>query len=254
MRYLWLSAALFAACLLARGLGGLLRRLLRVPHRTFPLLLAGFEAGMMGYALFTSIYGAEALYRFALLDLGQALFVYLVVIPGLVRGDTAKGSPLEALRGFATNPVIVAIAAGLFVEATGLARALHAAPLAQSVEEGLRLVASLTGPLVALVVGYEVRLDLGHLGRPALTVFVRLALWIPLALFLGRVVIRRWLGLDAGFEVALLTLIALPPPFVIPIFMRDRDEGDLGYTLNTIALATLVALGGVSLVTVFHPR
>jgi len=252
-RSLSLVAVMFLACLLGLLLGVALRRAARVQARTFPVLLTGFEAGMMGYALYASIYGQENLHRFALVDLGHVVFVFAVLMPFLER-STRGARPLgDTLRSVARTPVIVAIVLGLVAGATGLLRAASASPLAAAVPDAVALVGGLTTPLVALLVGFDLRLELRGLGRPALALALRLLLWIPVGLAVAELLVRRWLGLDQGYVAAVMLLVVLPPPFVIPIFLPEHERAELDLAVRTLALATVVALAGVTAVAVLLP-
>src|SRR5690606_1219245 len=75
-RYLVIVASLFLSCTLVMFATARLHFLpgLRSPYASY--LMAGFEAGMLGYAIFSSIYGADNVSYFAVVDLGQVLFVF----------------------------------------------------------------------------------------------------------------------------------------------------------------------------------
>jgi hypothetical protein len=45
----------------------------------------------------------------------------------------------------------------------------------------------------------------------------------------------------------------LPPPFVIPIFMRQATDEDTNYVVNTLTLATLVTLFAYAVVPILYP-
>ncbi|MDO4741672.1 MAG: AEC family transporter, partial [Eubacteriales bacterium] len=66
----------FALCVLSLAAGFALCRALRIPGRLSPFLSAGFEAGMLGYALFALLFPGEGSAAFAIVDLGQVLFVF----------------------------------------------------------------------------------------------------------------------------------------------------------------------------------
>jgi predicted permease len=252
-RHLGLVAAMFAACVVAFRVGRALARPLGFRERTYPTLLAGFEAGMMGYALFAAVYGPEQLYKVALVDLGQALFVYALMMPVLERLGHGPASGAARFLALARNPIIVAMVAGLLLQPLGLTGALTGWPVTNGVLEAMALLGGLTGPLVMIAVGYELRLDLARVRRPALAIATRLALWIPLGFLLVYGVARRWLGLDPGFEAALATVIILPPPFVIPIFLPAGDREELRFAMDALAVATLVTVALFGLVTVAFP-
>jgi hypothetical protein len=56
-RYLGLVATMFLACTAGLLIGKVIQPWTNVRARAFPVLFTGFEAGMMGYALYASIYG-----------------------------------------------------------------------------------------------------------------------------------------------------------------------------------------------------
>ena len=80
-RHLVIVAIVFAACLLALLLGRLIGPPLGLRSPYFPALMTGFEAGMMGYAIFGAVYGAGQIFNFAVVDLGQVLFVFFILVP-----------------------------------------------------------------------------------------------------------------------------------------------------------------------------
>jgi malate permease and related proteins len=244
-------AVVFAAALAVYLVAGALQRRLPGLPPSLPALLTGFEAGMFGFAMFSSVHGAENVWRFFLADLGQALVVYFAVVPGLEAGGARRG-PGRLLRGFLGTPAILAILGGLALRLTGLRAVLERWPLGGSVFEALALLGGATTALVTLVVGWELRLRPGSLRRPALTALARLGLWAGLGAAVVHFVIDRWLGLDRLFQAAFMTLFVLPPPFVYPIFLGEARREEQEYVADTIALGTLLTLGAFTLVTVAY--
>jgi len=78
-RHLIIVVVMFSACVLALLLGRLIRPIGHVPSPYFPILLTGFEAGMMGHAIYSTVYGADNLFKFGIIDLGQVIFVFFVL-------------------------------------------------------------------------------------------------------------------------------------------------------------------------------
>jgi malate permease and related proteins len=65
------------------------------------------------------------------------------------------------------------------------------------------------------------------------------------------VLVIDWvLGLDRGFQAAVLTMVVLPPPFVIPLYLQRADQDDRTYVVNTLSLSTLVTLFAFAIVSV----
>jgi hypothetical protein len=95
---------------------------------------------------------------------------------------------------------------------------------------------------ILIIVGYGMKFAMREFGRPLLVVVARLALTVPLALVLSSFVIRRLLNLDPLFAHALFTILILPPPFIIPIFMSRDDSRDMRYVNNTLTIHTVVTI------------
>jgi len=252
LRYLLIVSIIFLACTLVMVLTARLRFVPGLTSRYASYLMAGFEAGMLGYALFSSIYGAENISRFAVIDLGQVLFVFFVLITRLKFQQERRLNASETLLTFLKSPVIIAILAGILMNLSGAYLALAGWPITGSLLKTAEILAGLTTPLVALVIGYELRFQRGGLLQPFLTVLIRLGVWVVLALALNHLVIRQLLGLDRLFEAAVLLMALLPAPFVIPLYLQESDLSERDYILNTLSLGTVAALVGAIVVRMFY--
>ena len=62
--------------------------------------MTAFEVGMLGYAIYGGVFGQENLYRLAIVDLGQVLFVLFVLATVLTRRATgvSRGSAPRSWR------------------------------------------------------------------------------------------------------------------------------------------------------------
>jgi predicted permease len=220
-RYALVVVGVFAACLLMFGAGLLAVRFAGVRPGVVPGLLAGFEGGMIGYAVYGAVFGQEELYHFAIVDLGQMPFVFFILATWLTRRASGEAASLrDAAVAFVRTPVVIAIVAGIAGSAVGLGAALEASPLGDGALRTLGLLGALTTPLIAIVIGYSTRLRRGALGAPLGTVAVRLTAWVAFALVFNAVVVDGLLGLDRLFQAAIVTMAVLPPPFVVPLYLR----------------------------------
>jgi predicted permease len=252
-------ASVFGACLAVLAIAPWLRRAAGIRATSMPNLMAGFEAGMLGYALFASLFGSAALYRFAIVDIGQVLFVFFILATVVMMRASGQRPPLgETVVAFMRNPVILAIVAGIGGSVVGLGEALDGHPLGASLLATLALLAGLTTPLIAIVLGYSTSLRTGALRDPVRSVAVRLPIWVALGLAFDLLVVRGLLGLDRLFGAAVLTMAILPPPFVVPLYMARavgpgiEHDPEHDYTVNTLSLATLVTLGAIVVVGVAY--
>ncbi len=250
---LLIVGAIFLACLFVLLAGRRLQPLLGISSPYFPSLLTGFEAGMMGYAIFSAVYGPASIFKFGVIDLGQVTFVFFILVPSLERLSVGPKPFRSVLVNFLKTPVILAIFLGIIFQQTGLRTLMESWPITASLFETLAIVGSLTTPLVAIFIGYEMHLKRGMLAKPALTVGVRLAIWVAFGLALNTFVVDGLLHLDNVFKAAVMTMFILPPPFVIPLFMPKAQLQDRDFVLNTLTIATLATLVAFSIVSVVYP-
>ncbi|WP_304226040.1 AEC family transporter [Gracilinema caldarium] len=266
---LWfLALAVFASCALFGILAHLPVRFLALPRTSTMFLFQGFEAGMLGYALFTTLYGTKALPAFASADLGQVLYVFTVLMFQLKREDIPISSQphsaaeqsrqrdkkkvdaalIKIVVFMLSSPVIIAILVGLL--SSTFVPSAKGLPWA---EDGflyplLSTLGSMTTPLVSIVVGFGLRdLSLDSLGKSFVLIISRLSAVILVGLSIIMFVLPV-LGYGSLQALALMTLFILPPPFIIPVFKKsDEDTSYIStvlslYTLVSIVLAFIIAL------------
>ena len=152
-----LPGIMFLLCCLALALGFGIMRLWRQESRLSPYLASGFEAGMLGYTLFALLFPQKSISSFALLDLGQTLFVF-TVFKFLLSGKTGVKAILQDM---VTSPILWAVFAGVLLGATGgyiwgfLASALIYWWLCAMLpaKRGFRLLSMVAGQLVCYALG-----------------------------------------------------------------------------------------------------
>lgn len=240
--YLVIFAFIFGLCVALFGLGQLLRRWFNLPHPYFPYLMTGLEYGMMGVSLFGSVYGLEKIGYIAIVDLGHEIFIWFVFLPLLLMRRDGLQNLGQLGRAFFTSPVVIGIIAGLMLNALGAPEALYRLPVTGALMSTLQFLGNLTIPLILIIVGYGIRFDRYGLKDAFIVIGLRLVILIPLALALNVFLIRNWLGLEPLFEAALFTLLVLPPPFIIPLYMRPELTDEKRYVNNVLTLYTVVSI------------
>ena len=231
---------MFGVCLAAWALGRVAARLLKMPSRFVPFLTTGFEAGMLGYALFNMLYGSARTAEFARIDLGQVLFVFTLykVLLGLTGRERADFGALA--KEMALSPIILAIAAGVLLGATGLYRAMEPSGLAGVFDACTSFVAAPTSAIILLAIGYDLVLADIPWAETLKVVAVRLVIMLALRFaFLGLV---KLLWPAAELTQAVNVMFILPPPFVLPVFADDADQRV--YVSSALSVSTLVAIIG----------
>lgn len=250
-----LAAAVFAACALSGVFGFVYARFLSLPRPATGFLFQGYEAGMLGYALFVAFFGESRRPDFAAADLGQVLFVFTVLLtqlrsadPDVVSsgGKLAKpdNSRIRKLLIGLRSPALIAIILGLIASSVDKPTIIFPWEEDGILRSSLDLIAGLTMPMVCLVVGFDLK-DGIH-GASAL------------AAILGRLAVSAGLGAIVAFIVApslsypktmapaILTLFLMPPPFVISVYRKHSS--DAAYIGSALSLHTVISLVAAALI------
>ena len=230
-----LPVLVFVLCCLALVIGKVLAKLLRIPGRLAPFVATGFEAGMLGYALFALLFPQVSSAEFAILDLGQTLFVF-TLFKILLSGKT----DWKAIgRDMATTPILWAVLAGVLLGITGLYEAMSAWGIRGIFDSTAEFVAAPTGMIILLTVGYDLVLKEIPWKKTATVIALRL---IVMAVILGiMIVLNRTVLGGVMFEGAALLLCILPPPYVIPVFGDEPAERvQIASALSALTLVTVI--------------
>ena len=243
VRSICVPLVIFAVCLASLYLGHALCRTMKIPGRLSPFLSAGFEAGMLGYALFAILFPNETVSSFAMVDLGQVLFVFTVYKVLLARQNGLKG----ALKDAASSPTVWAIAAGLLFGASGLYGALAPSGASAVIDAVSSFVAAPTSALILLAIGYDLTPTQIQWKKTASLIVLRLGVSL---LALGAVLLldRFVLG-EMMHTGALLLLFILPPPFVLPVFADVDDErADISSALSALTVVSILLFAVLAVV------
>jgi len=213
-------------------------------------LFTGFEYGMLAYALFALVYGEANVPYIALVVLGHELFIWFIYAPLLQQLSGKKSSWPSIIKGLLTSPIIIAILLGLAFNLTGLGSVIQAAPLLSGLHNTIKILGSLTGPLILLVLGGGLFFSRRGLKKAGKVILLRLSASGLLIYLVGYILFQRILGLPMGFTTALAVLLISPPPYIIPIFLPSSEkhqEINVVLTLYTY-LSLILFLGIVFLV------
>ncbi len=241
--YFIIFGLIFGLCVLLFLLGQLLKRQLKIAHDYFPFLTTGFEYGLVGVSLFGSAYGLEKIGTIAVVDLGHEIFIWFVFLPLLLLKRDGRQSLGGIGRSFITSPVVLVILVSLALNLLGAGDALPTLPITGALMTTLTFLGNLTIPLILLIVGYGIEIDRRGLRTALSLVALRLALLVPLAMLINVFVIRGLLQLDRYFEAAVFTLLILPPPFIVPLYVRPTLPLDEKQTINNVLMVhTIISI------------
>ena len=241
---------IYAACILAWWLGKIGGRLLGEKSRFVPFLTTGFEAGMLGYALFNMLYGSERTAEFARIDLGQVLFVFTLykILLGLESGGSEKTDMGALLKEMILSPIIIAIAAGVLIGATGLYQALVPSGISGIFDACTDFVSAPTSAIILLTIGYD--LVLGNIPWAAVSKVVALRFVIMMILRFALTTLLHVVWPSVSLDAAITVMFILPPPFVLPVFADDENQRV--YVSSALSVSTLVAIAGFAVLAVWQ--
>lgn len=233
----------FLLCILLFFYGKWIKNRLQINHEYFPFLTTGFEYGMLGISLFGSAYGLSKIGYIAIVDLGHEIFIWFVFLPMLLMKRDGSQSLVGIARSFLTSPVVMAILASLILNVLGMGSLLYEMPVTGAFMTTLEFLATLTIPLILVIVGYGIQFDRRGLRDSLQIVVLRFSLLIPLAYVVNIFLIRELLQLDAFFEAAIFTLLILPPPFIVPLYARKELEvTEKQYINNVLMVHTVISI------------
>lgn len=241
--YLLIFLSVFVACVLLYLLGKLIAKVFGIQSKYFPFLMTGFEAGMMGYALFMTVYGKASAANFGIVDIGQVSFVFLIFVPmlkNLGSKERGIGSLKESLKIVVRSPIIWAIVLGLIGSIVGLWH-YEETTVFKGIDNIFGFIAAPTAFLICLVIGNGLNLSLKNIKIELLTALLKVVSALAMAVALKHLVFIP-LGMNKQIITALFVLLALPAPFVIPVFMKEPTESERSYVSNTLSIGSILGV------------
>ena len=226
---------IFMICVLMLLGGHALCRMMKIPGRLSPYLATGFEAGMLGYALFALLFPQESTSAFAMVDLGQVLFVFTLYKALLAGNSGLRSVAREALHA----PTVWAIVIGIIIGASGLYGALTPSGLSGVLDAVTDFVAAPTSAVILLTIGYD--LVPGEIRWRKTARLAALRLITSAAALIAVLLIDRFLLGSMMHPGALVLMFTLPPPYVLPVFADVEEERtDVSSALSALTLISLM--------------
>ena len=238
-----LPIIVFAVCTAMLALGFLWVKVSKSGSKLAPFLASGFEAGMLGFSLFALLFPNESASKFAMLVLGQEIFVFTLYKMLL----TGKTSPKAIINDFLTSPTLIAVLLGLVVGASGLYDCFRAWGVSTIIESVTSFISAPTGTIILFAVGFDLVLKEINWKKTGNMVAMRLVIagvMLGLLVLLNRTVLGGMI-----FEGAAVVLFILPAPFIIPIFADAADERvQISSALSALTLITMILFAVCSVV------
>lgn len=234
---------MFGICCLALGLGYLAVRIFHIQGRLVKFLFSGFEAGILGYALFALLFPERSMSEFALPDIGHTLFVF-TLFRILVSG---KSDMKAIVKDIATTPILWAVPAGVLIGATGLYGMMEQWGVASILTAATGFMSAPTGMIILLTVGFD--LVIREIPWKKIGGVIAIRLGIMVVCYAVTVALNRIVLGGIVSEAAMLLMLILPPPYAIPVFGDEPEERvQIASALSALTLVTIILFAVLSVV------
>ena len=247
-RMLLVFVLVFVGYGVALAAGYALRRFVKPYDRFMPLLMTGAEGGMLGYALYALLCGADQTKMYAMVDIGQTMFAYTVFLTALKAAGGEKMTPNFIMKNIVTNKGCIGMLSGIVLGALGVYRAIDGTAAGEIVSSLLSFITAPTSALILIIMGYQLHVS-RQLLRPVLTTMgLRLGVLAVVCAAVSGILFAV-IPFDKGLLLALMLQYSLPAPFIIPLFADMGDDAE--YVSTTLSLGTVLAVLLFFLLTAF---
>ena len=238
-RMLLVFVLVFVAYGAALAAGYALRRFVKPYDRFMPLLMTSAEGGMLGYALYALLCGADQTKTYAMVDIGQTVFAYTVFLTALKAAGGEKMTPKFIMKNIVTNKGCIGMLSGIVLGALGVYRAIDGTAAGEIVSSLLSFITAPTSALILIIMGYQLHVS-RQLLRPVLTTMgLRLGVLAVVCAAVSGILFAV-IPFDKGLLLALMLQYSLPAPFIIPLFADLGDDAE--YVSTTLSLGTVLAV------------
>ena len=227
------------------GLGFLIGKPLEKRSPMFRYMTTGWEVGMLGYALYALLFGAENLRNMATLDFGHVLFIfsgYIAVLYSRI-GCTKK----ESLQALLTNPIPWAMIIGAALAMLGVSRALAPSGVTDLIKSLCDFVAAPLSCVILIVVGYGIEFSGKNFVTAAISVLVRTLMCGALCA-VALLVFGAFIPLTDEMRWAVIILFMTPAPYILTVFTNNEQErADVSMSLSLQTIVTVLIFIGIAI-------
>ncbi len=245
----WLLALfMFLLCMILYFYGYIIKKLLPrlFTYEKSGYFMTGFEFGMMGVGLLAAIWNESILPLVMPLALGHELFIWFFYAPNLNRSDLHKTDYWQIIKDFIKTPTVIGISLGIVINALGFTPIFETSSIGQIIYKTISILTPAVGPMILLYIGFN--LDFGSLNFKETFVYsVFRWIGVGISIILGYAIfplISK--DLVPLFYSGFLGFLMLPPPFIIPLFVK-KHESKAFYT-QLLLVNTLLSFVGYAII------
>ncbi|MCM2324947.1 MAG: hypothetical protein NDI94_00650 [Candidatus Woesearchaeota archaeon] len=238
-KFLMLPLVGFALALAMLLIGHLLAYIFKMKDIYYKFALTTFEGGMIAYPIFSMIFGASNIFMIALIDLGNALLFFTVIMVMLAKhSDKSISSALKD-----SIPILFAMFAGMIVNALKLNIYLSGTLFYDTLIQTFTMLSIPMVTLIALSIGIDMQFDFKSFLSPLRLVITRYFFAVIFSLALYFMVLMRF-GFPIIYLHALMILALSPSSLLLPALVpKDERKMMSSMTSMFVPVSILVLIG-----------
>ena len=212
----------------------------KMKYRMSGFLMLSCEGGMMGYALYTSLFGNDALSTLMEVDLGNILFAFTFFIVLLKMANSDGKDTKTVIVDSLKTPLVIVVAAALIMNVLGMGRWLMNSQIGGLYSAVVAMISSPVNALILMAVGYELKLDASMMKDVIKVSGIRLVIMgiiTAVILTAGSSLIN-----SEQLRAAVMFYAVIPPAFITPMFIRD--PGESAFAATTLSFYTIITIIG----------
>jgi len=246
----WICCGIiFCMVSLVMFIGFLLTKIFPKLNGMLPFLITCFEAGMLGYPLYTLLFGIEKLSYAIIIALGSDLFVFTIYTTLLKRKE-GNTNLIETLKGMLKSPIFISIVLGLIFSTTNIYFKFEGSMLITTLFSVFNFLGQPIACVMLFVIGSTISFSKKNIVQEILICLIRLAL-MGLMAYLAIQILDNIITLDKYFKTAILLLFFLPGPYMLPIF--SENESNRSFTSTVLSLNLVFSMIAFTIITYSIP-
>lgn len=203
----------------------------------------GLSFGTMGIPLFIAVFGMEALPTFSVLNIGNELFIWFVLVILLKYHFSGERFSTSVFKDFIRSPFIIAVLSGLILNISGLRDIISQNILYNGLVSTLDLLGTIVSPLILIILGYDLQLNRTYIRESVKILVIRYAAMLLLGGLVKYLILDRFIHSDPLFDYAWFTYLILPPSNSVPLlFSNYSTEENASIATNVVVLSSILCI------------
>jgi malate permease and related proteins len=241
--YMLLFIVIFLMLLAFYLAGKLVNRISFFYHPLIPYISTGVSFAFIGIPFFMAVYGMENLGSYALLGVGQEVFLWMFLFPLMRIKSGGTSVTRHAAWNIIKSPTLIAIFLGMILNFLHFESYVGGMVLYEGIMLTIEYLTALATPLILLIVGFGLTVKRKLILVSVKLLLIRLAIMFSVGYIVKVALIDRIIEPSQIFDHAFLTFLILPPPLTLPVFVSlfGNDE-HVEIASNTVAISTIFSV------------